>query len=136
MSDRNENEYAAHLEELGYRYEPLPVFNLSMNRVLFLIGFCATGIFVGAFLSTMVFWLLSQRFQLLVDHNALDYVKEYLSYGVPFITFPVIIVLLIKKFLSDCDVWPTITKENLYNKISERPWSIYFSLAYLLILSV
>jgi hypothetical protein len=127
MSAKNESEYAVYLEELGYRHEPLPVFTLSMNRILFLIVFCAVGIFFGAFFSTLVSWLLNQKLQLPpVHHNAMEHIKYYLLYGVPFITLPVVIILILKKFMSDWDVWPTVTKDRLYIKVSERPWLIYF----------
>jgi hypothetical protein len=55
---------------------------------------------------------------------------RWVGFAVPFLSIPVLVVLLIKRQVSmNSDAWPVVTETSRYERLSDRPWHIYLIVA-------
>lgn len=120
--DRNE-----YIKSLGYDIDVQPIFVIRFRRVALFAINCLFGVLVGAVIAVLLSLLAKSYFPALkeIAVNTTN-ILACCGYGVPFLTLPVIVVLLLKRHYSfGGEKWPMVDPKHPYKKISERPFDIY-----------
>jgi uncharacterized integral membrane protein len=59
-------------------------------------------------------------------------IMQWVVYAVPFLTFPILVVLLLKRYCSSrSDIWPLVCADTPRPRFQDRPWHIYLLAAML-----
>ncbi len=112
-----------YLDQLGYAASERNDFPIPWGNLVFVVAVIIGSITVGGLAAWGIFELNILPFKTEIDTHK---IFRWVGFAVPFITIPVLMVLLIKRYLSShCEAWPVVTEKSFYKKISDRPWHIY-----------
>jgi hypothetical protein len=143
ITDRKSNSIEERFKDMGYRKSSRNVFVVPVRQISFVALLTALAILGGALFAVFVNWLLLDDINAAIAKNVAEgravyevttgRLLEWVVYGIPFLTLPVIFVLYAKRFLSFKEnIWPVVTKEL---SVMQRQWNIYIvviALAYLI----
>ncbi len=116
-----------YLDQLGYLASEHNEFPIPWNTVTWIISAVFGSIVIG---SIVALFILQWTGIPLPENLTTGEIVAWIGYGTPFIIMPVLLVLLVKRYLSThSDAWPTVTEQGLYRSSGERPWFIYFIVA-------
>jgi hypothetical protein len=117
-----------YLDQLGYASSERNDFPIPWKNLVFVIAVIAGSITVGGLVAWGIYELDILPFKTKIKTGN---IFRWVGYAVPFLTIPVLSVLLIKRYLSShCEAWPVVTETRYYKKISDRPWHIYAIVAF------
>ncbi len=138
IADKNSCSINDNMEELGYNVKEPPIFSIPFNQLALSSLSIGVGIFLAAFLTLIIsvafkymdiFNYMNIKFIGMIDEyiNTGNLIRWMLQ-GIPFLTAPVLFVLLVKRHLSfKEDIWPLVTPRNdFYKRMRDRPWGTYF----------
>jgi hypothetical protein len=107
------------LEDMGYPTLSGPDFVITWNEAILVAASVAVSVVAGSAAALVVARLLEVRPPELP-------LGQLLAYSVPFVTIPILLVLLTKKvFSSLCSAWPVVSRNRPYERVADRPWHIY-----------
>jgi hypothetical protein len=110
-----------YLNELGYATHERTGLPIPLKKVMPVILSIVCSVFAGTFLSNIIL----NHFQAEAQINT-HQVLQWTLYTIPFITVPVLLVLLLKWYLSShSEAWPAVTDEWHYKNLGDRPWQVY-----------
>jgi hypothetical protein len=128
LAGKSDTAVEKYLDQLGYASSERKDFPIPWKNIAYIIIAITGSILMGSFIIFVIDQIKLFNFNNSVDTNQ---IMKWAGYAIPFITFPVIWVLCIKRFLSSrSEAWPVVTENSQYNKISERPWHLYLIIAF------
>lgn len=114
----------SYLDRLGYDSNEHNEFPIPWNTLIWIVFAVGGSIVIGSIVALLI---INNSSRTLPEDFAIGEVISWIGYGTPFIILPVLLVLLIKRYLSNySESWPTVTEQGIYHSIGERPWFIYF----------
>jgi hypothetical protein len=116
-----------YLDQLGYAISERNDFPIPWRRLVFVLFAISGSIVVGGILALVVTQV--GIFNLAVEIRTKNIFK-WVGFAVPFLSIPVLVVLLIKRQVSmNSEAWPVVTETSHYARLSDRPWHIYLIVA-------
>jgi hypothetical protein len=110
-----------YLNDLGYATPEHTGLPIPLKKVMPVILSIICSVFAGTFLGNFILY----HFQVEAQTNT-HQVLQWTLYTIPFITVPVLVVLLMKWYLSSySEAWPAVTDELYYKNPWDRPWQVY-----------
>jgi hypothetical protein len=125
LAAKSDSDVDGYLDELGYESSVHNEFPIPWNTLIWIIFAVIGSVVAGSVVSLLIIYY-NDPISLPHDFTPGE-VMSWIGYGTPFILLPVLLVLLIKRYLSIySDSWPTVTEQGVYSSINARPWFIYF----------
>lgn len=132
IADKNSCELNDYMNELGYNPQDPPIFAIPFSQLAFAAISTGVGILTGAVLTFIISITLDITF---LTPSGIGFTTGnlllWICYGIPFLTFPVLFVLLVKRHLSFKENrWPLATpRDPVYTRLKDRPWLIYIAVS-------
>ena len=127
LADKSSCDRNDYIKRLGYDIDVQSVFAIRFRQVALFALSCFLGILAGSFFALCLSLLAKNHFPALegIDVGT-DMIIKCCGYGVPFLTVPVIVVLLLKRHYSfGGERWPMVDPKHPFERISDRPFDIY-----------
>jgi uncharacterized integral membrane protein len=117
-----------YLDELGYSPGISREFAFPFNRIALVVTVVVGSIFGGVAIA----WFVTKVVLDIPLGVTTGEVMQWVSYAVPFLTMPIVVVLLLKRRCSGhSDVWPLVCTDSPRPRLQDRPWHIYLLAAML-----
>jgi hypothetical protein len=127
LSGKSDSMVDTYLDQLGYLASEHNEFPIPWNTLALIIYAVFGSILIG---SIAAFFMLKVTGTSLPQNLGFSEIASWIGYGTPFIVLPMLLVLMVKRYLSTHgDTWPTVPEQGLYNSTGDRPWFIYFIVA-------
>ena len=127
LAAKSDSAVDTYLDQLGYAISERNDFPIQWRRLVFVLFAIAGSIIIGGILSLVV--TKSGIIDLPVEIRTANIFK-WVGYAAPFLSIPVLVVLLIKRQVSmNSEAWPVVTETTRYESLGERPWHIYLIVA-------
>ncbi len=128
LAGKKETVVNRYLDALGYAPAACDEFPIPLNRIVLVIAVVVGSIFAGVSIA----WFVATHVLDVELNVSTDEIMDWVLYAVPFLTMPIIMVLLLKRYCSgNSDIWPVVCAGWEPQRLQDRPWHIYFLAAML-----
>lgn len=128
LAGKTDSAVDRYLDQLGYAASERNDFPIPWKRLVFVLIAITGSIAVGGILALIVTQLGIVNLPVKIRT---ENIFRWIGFAVPFLSIPVLAVLLIKRYLSlHSEAWPVMTENTRYNDLGDRPWHLYAIVAF------
>ncbi len=128
LAGKTDSAVDKYLDQLGYATSERNDFPIPWRRMVFFLIAISGSIIVGGILALIVtqIGIVNLPVEIRTEN-----IFRWVGFAVPFLSIPVLVVLVIKRHVSmNSEAWPIVTENTRYMHLGDRPWHIYAIVAF------
>lgn len=128
LAGKTDSAVDRYLDQLGYAASERNDFPIPWRHMVFVLVAISGSITVGGILALIVTQMGIVKLPVEIRT---ENIFRWVGFAVPFLSIPVLVVLLIKRHVSlNSEAWPVVTETTRYRHLGDRPWHIYAIVAF------